>query len=229
MPDVGSAGDQVVALLAESARSGGCPTCRVIARLLYDEMCRLQYDAATNPVVRQAVAVDGLCGDHLWYLFDLAGSDTVAEILRPVLGGVADQAGSLGERIARDPGVLRRGRDAIARRLVAADCVACRSVRAWEEAIVRATAAKMAKAPQSFPGDRLCVLHIGPVVEALPAALASELLVRWADSTRVLGDGLDVVTAKKHSGDRSVGPERYAPAEAIARLAGGRGSGRAPR
>jgi hypothetical protein len=56
--------DDVVALLMESARSAGCPACRVIARLLYDEMCRLQYDAANDPAVREAVAAGGLGGDH---------------------------------------------------------------------------------------------------------------------------------------------------------------------
>jgi|SRR5579871_2510829 len=221
--------DAVVALLAESARSGGCSTCRVIARLLYDEMARLQYDAARNPVVGRAVAAHGLCGEHLWYLFDLAAPKTVAEILAPLLEGVAGQARNLGERIARDPELLRRGRDAIKRPLVARQCVVCASVDAWEAAIVQATAKSIQAASGSFPGDRLCVLHIAPVVEALPAALASDLLVRWSDSASALSRALGAVADKERAADRSAGVERYAPKEAIGRLAGGRGGGRAPR
>jgi hypothetical protein len=177
MPREAVAEDEAFALLGESARSAGCPTCRVIARLLHDRVCRLQYDAANDPAVRRAVAAGGLCGDHLWYLYDLAGSETVAEILRPVLAGVGAEARTLGERIARDPELLRQGRAAITRPLAARRCVACASVETWEEAIV----------------------------------------------------ALRTAAAKRRAADRRGGPDRHAPAEAVARLAGGRGGGRAPR
>jgi hypothetical protein len=55
--------NDVVTLLSESARSGECPACRVIARLLYDEMCRLQYDAVHEAAVRREMTAAGLCGE----------------------------------------------------------------------------------------------------------------------------------------------------------------------
>jgi hypothetical protein len=224
-PGAATAVDRLEVLLSDSARAGGCPACHVIARLLYEEMSRLPYATSTDEGALDALVREGLCGDHLWYLFDLAGGEAIAGVLRALALAAAGRAADVGERLARDPGVLRGGAATIARLLVPAGCVACRSVRAWDDAIVRAAVA----GPAAIPGDRLCVLHLAAVLAASPASDAALLAGRWGEALEALAGRLAVVTARRASNDRALGPERYAPTDAVRRLAGGRGGGRAPR
>lgn len=54
------------------------------ARLLFDDMARLQHAAMINPPVRRDFVARGLCGDHLWYLLDLTSPRAVADLGSPL-------------------------------------------------------------------------------------------------------------------------------------------------
>src|SRR5579885_986393 len=190
-------------LLTEATGMAGCPVCRVLTRLLYDEMCRLQYDGVHDPATRARLRAGGFCADHLWYLFDLTTRRAVAARLE------ADAAPT-----------LRRGEAALVRPLGTAECIACSHLRAWSDVLADTTAALLSRGSVPVAATALCVAHLGLVAGRLPTAAASSLLGAWAHATRALVARLDVA-----AGERGLGRERHVAAEAVRRLAGGRSLG----
>src|SRR5579875_1587629 len=188
-------------LLTEATGMAGCPVCRVLTRLLYDEMCRLQYDGVHDPATRARLRAGGFCADHLWYLFDLTTRRAVAALLAPCLARIAEQVRALAARLEADAApTLRRGEAALVRPLGTAECIACSHLRAWSDVLADTTAALLSRG-------------------SVPAA-ATALLDAWAHATRELVARLNVA-----AGERGLGRERHVAAEAVRRLAGGRSLG----
>src|SRR5579883_3301726 len=204
-------------LLTEATGMAGCPVCRVLTRLLYDEMCRLQYDGVHDPATRARLRAGGFCADHLWYLFDLTTRRAVAALLAPC----AEQVRALAARLEADAApTLRRGEAALVRPLGTAECIACSHLRAWSDVLADTTAALLSRGSVPVAATALCVAHLGLVAGRLPTAAASALLDAWAHATRELVARLDVA-----AGERGLGRERHVAAEAVRRLAGGRSLG----
>src|SRR5579875_279212 len=140
-------------LLTEATGMAGCPVCRVLTRLLYDEMCRLQYDGVHDPATRARLRAGGFCADHLWYLFDLTTRRAVAALLAPCLARIAEQVRALAARLEADAApTLRRGEAALVRPLGTAECIAGSHDR--RPALTRQRPRRGDRALRSAPGPR---------------------------------------------------------------------------
>jgi hypothetical protein len=213
MPD--RAPDALGELLAEAAGSDGCPVCRVLARSLYDAMCRLQYDAVHDPPTRQRLRAGGLCAAHVWYLFDLTTAHTTATLLAPLLAQAGEQARALAARLTADATLLRCGQALLARSLGPAACLACTDLGRWNDLLASTIARALAGGPVPPLAAGLCVTHLGRVVAQLPADTAAAVLDAWGCSAQALA-------ARVEAAARQRGRARRAAAEAVVRLAGGR-------
>lgn len=202
----------IVALLSGALALPGCPTCRIVATLVHDELCRLQRDVIVDPrAMADVVACGGYCATHWWYLERLASPWTNARVLLPLIErlGARVQAAASHE----PPQGVPQQRA----------CPVCKRVAVWEDTAAAAVAALGDDDTRHAPyaaGMGLCVPHLAQTVERCSAPRALALLQDAATQAHRLAQALRTYLERHDAGEHPRGADAAAPRLAIEKLSG---------
>jgi len=209
--------------LLEAMAARGCPICRLVDSMVYDEMCQLQRQAVVDPTVHaDVVARGGYCADHFWQLEELASPVTNAKLLAPLMDRLADcLAGAKVELRNSSTGI---GSGPVARLGGCVTCRVCQHAAEWQTAAVDGllTLVNNPEHQQCYiESDGLCLPHLSYALNVhADRTTARYLLDAAVEHSRRLGTHLRKCVTKWKEKDRQSGPEDAAPYCAVQKLVG---------
>ena len=205
--------------LLRAVSRDSCVICRVVTSVLYDHMCRLQHDVASEERAAGARTRE-LCGEHLWYLFDLASPTALVRLVAPELRAAADRTRRNLATQQGAPADLAPSSWAFGR-----DCSACETVERATRQLVDDLATIMRENAPSSGGAGLCVPHLVTVVHELGPGAPRRVLEQWSSEAEALAARLDAALDEGAVGRRTRLLGFTMPRAGIRRLVGWRTHG----
>jgi hypothetical protein len=209
--------------ILEAMAMRGCPVCRLVDSMVYDEMCQLQRQALVNPLVHaDVIARGGYCADHFWQLEELASPVTNAQLLAPLMDRLAERLTGSANDLRNSPPATHAGPLAYLGGCVT--CRLCQHAAEWQTAVVDGllTLVNNPEHQQRYiESDGLCLPHLSYALNFHADRAAAQYLLRAAvDHSRRLGTHLRKCVTKWKQKDRQSGPEDAAPYCAVQKLVG---------